>query len=74
MRLYCISCVFTGVKYKLIFFDLACLMFPGESCENTFDPVTALQAGYFYSFCCHLLTFFKFNFFKKNLSGTLSEG
>ena len=29
--------------------------------------------GNFSCFCCHLLTFFKTNFIKKNLSGTLSE-
>ena len=35
---------------------------------------SSMHAGYLSCFCCHLLTFFKINFFKKNLSGTLSSG
>ena len=35
--------------------------------------LTHCMLGNFSCFCCHLLTFFKIYFFKKNLSGTLSE-
>ena len=37
-----------------------------------FYKINPLNAGKFSCFFCHLLTFFKNNFFQKNLSGKLS--
>ena len=71
--MYCVPCFilhFMVKKISLHYFS------DGAEVRLLSDPLTPLvflhfcMLGYFPCFCCHLLTFFKSNFFKKNLLGT----